>query len=167
MAVWGTASPWGITSWSSGGVIASIPGTISTTGIDAQNQALGVDIFFNGDYEISAAGALQIVRGLAAFNQAMYTRLITKPGSFAYRPGYGIGIQRWAKRRNLISDMHELEQVTIDQLSLDKRVKQVKNVFVSPLLNAPGVQLGFDIKAFGGEISFRPLIFTPDGVQRA
>lgn len=167
MAVWGTSSPWGITSWSSGGAIAALPPTVSTVGIEAQDEGLGVDIFFNGDYEMSAAGDFAIVTGFAALNQAIYHRLITKPGSFVYRPGYGVGIQRWAKRRNLLSDMHELEQTVEDQLSFDVRISKVEKVFVSPLLDGPGVKLGFDIEAFGRSIPFKPLTFTPDGVKSA
>jgi len=167
MAVWGTSSPWGITSWSSGGVVASLPSSVSSVGAEAQESALGVDIFFNGDYETTAAGDLALVRGFAALNQAIYHRLITKPGSFALRPGYGVGIQRWAKRRNRLSDMHELEQVVEDQLSFEKRISRVRKVFVAPLINGPGVQLGFDIEAYGDTASFKPLNFSADGVTNA
>lgn len=167
MAVWGSTSPWGLTSWSSNGAIASLPPTVSTTGVDAQSSALGVDIFFNGDYELTAAKGVAIVSGFAALNQGIYHRIITKPGSFAYRPGYGIGIQRWAKRRNLISDMHELEQVVEDQLSFDPRISKVKSVYVSPLGNEPGVKLGFEVESYGTAIAFKPLTFSADGVRNA
>ena len=165
MPAWGTASPWGITSWSSGGVIASIPQVASTVGREAMDASLGVDIFFNGDYETTAAGDLGVVTGFAALNQGIYHRIITKPGSYGFRPGYGIGIQRWAKRRNLLSDMHELEQTVEDQLSFDKRISRVRKVFVSPLLDGPGVNLGFSIEAFGTPFEFRPLAFSKDGVK--
>lgn len=167
MAVWGTSSPWGITSFSAGGAVVSLPPTVSTTGLDAQNAALGVDIFFNGDYEMTAAGDYAVVEGFAALNQGIYQRIITKPGSYVFRPGYGIGIQRWAKRRNLLSDMHELEQVVEDQLSLDQRISRVNKVFVEELEEGPGVKLGFDIESFGATMAFRPLTFSADGVTRA
>ena len=144
-----------------------LPQAISTAGVVAQDDSLGIDIFFNGDYEMSASGDFAVVKRFAALNQGVYHRLITKPGSFALRPGYGVGIQRWAKRRNLLSDMHELEQTVEDQLSFDTRISKVKKVFVSPLLNGPGVNLGFDIEAFGRAIPFKPLTFTPDGVEIA
>lgn len=167
MAVWGTASPWGITTWSAGGAVAALPPTVSTVGLDTQNAELGVDIFFNGDYEMTAAGAFAIVEGFAALNQGIYHRIITVPGSFVMRPGYGIGIQRWAKRRNLLSDMHELEQVVTDQLSFDKRISKVKKVFVTELAEGPGVKLGFDIESFGAALAFKPLAFSEDGVSVA
>jgi hypothetical protein len=167
MAVWGSTSPWGITSWSSGGAIAELPPTVSTTGLDAQSEALGVDIFFNGNYEMSAAGDFALVTGFAALNQGIYHRIITKPGSFVMRPGYGIGIQRWSKRRNLLADMHELEQVVEDQLSFDRRISRVNKVYVSALLDGPGVQLGFDIDTYWGSLAFKPLTFSEDGVKVA
>jgi len=167
MSVWGTSSPWGLTSWSSGGIVASLPTVVSTAGIDAQRASLGVDIFFNGNFEITAAGDLAIVKGFAALNQAIYHRLITRPGSFAYRPGYGVGIQSWAKRRNDATSLHELEQVVEDQLSFEKRISRVRKVFVAPLVDGPGIQLGFDIEAYGDTASFRPLKFSADGAINA
>jgi phage baseplate assembly protein W len=140
---------------------------VHTNGSDAQNAHLGVDVFFNGDFETTAAGDLAIVTGFAALNQAIYQRLITRPGSFAYRPGYGVGIQKWAKRRNDQTSLNELEQVVEDQLSFEKRISRVRKVFVAPLIDGPGVQLGFDIEAYGETATFRPLQFSADGVINA
>lgn len=167
MAVWGAVSPWGLTTWSAGGAVASLPGAVSTVGAEAQESALGVDIFFGGNYEITAAGDLALVRGFAALNQSIYHRLITRPGEFVMRPGYGVGIQRWVKRSNKVAQLHQLEQTVRDQLSFDKRISRVKQVFVDDLDDAPGVILGFDIEAIGRTIEFRPLTFAENGVSLA
>ena len=163
MAVWGTLSPWGLTTWSAGGAIASLPPTVSTSGLEAQNEALGVDIFFSGDFDVTAAGDYGIVSGFAALNQGLYHRIITIPGDYVLRPGYGVGIQRWVKRANKRSDLHELEQTMTDQLSFDRRVSRVKRVIVAPLDGEAGIRLGFEIEAMSATLTFQPLAFTNRG----
>lgn len=133
----------------------------------SQDRELGVDLYFNGDYETNASGGLASIRGLAALNQALYHRMITKPGSFVLRPEYGVGIQRWTKRANKLSHLHELEQVIEDQLSFEKRITKVNNVFVTSLESGPGVKVGFSVEAIGRSVTFQPLTFTRDGVSLA
>ncbi len=167
MAVWGSASPWGLTTWSAGGAIAALPQTVSTSGLDAQNEALGVDIFFNGDYEVTAKGDFAIISGFKALNQGIYHRLITIPGELTARPGYGVGIQRWVKRALKSADLHELEQAIEDQLSFDKRIERVTKVSVATLGSEPGIKLGFEIRAVSTQIVFQPLVFTTRGIRNA
>lgn len=168
MAVWGAASPWGITTWSSRGAVAALTPVVSTDGREAQDAQLGTTILFDGNYHLTAARTFAIITGFPALNQGIYHRLITVPGDFKARPGYGVGVQRWVKRINSTSRLYELEQTVEDQLSFDRRITRVKKIFVANFDgNEPGVKLGFDIEAGGKSISFQPLVFAESGVRSA
>ena len=146
-----------------------LPTKPSADGIITQDRALGIDLYFSSDYETNAAGSLATVSGIAALNQSLYHRMITKPGSFFLRPEYGVGIQEWVKKRLTLTNLHELEQRVNDQLSFEKRITKVNNVFVDPIntTKGPGIKLGFSVQAIGMSLTFQPLTFTRDGVSLA
>lgn len=165
--VWGIQSPWGITSWgaTASGAVVVLPPSISVAGIEALDAALGVDIFFDGDYHVSAAGDYILVRGLPAFIQAIYHRIMTKPGELAARPGYGVGAAAFVKKRTRPAELDELNQRLVDQLSLEPRVQEIVDTAVEPLEEGvPGINISLRIRAADTVLDFRPLALT-DGVE--
>lgn len=165
--VWGIQSPWGITSWgaSASGAVVVLPPDITVDGIKALDNALGVDLMFENDYMLSAAGDYILLKGLPAFIQSIYHRCITKPGELAARPGYGVGVAQFVKKRNRPSELNDLEQRLHDQLSLERRVQEIVKIAIEPLANEqPGITIGLKIRAADTVLDFRPLAFT-EGVE--
>lgn len=169
MGVWGVGSPFGITSWSgAAGAVVSLPGTISTDGIAALEAKLGVDIMFDGDYHLSADRDYVLVRGLAALTQWILHCLLTKPGEFTVRPGYGVGLLSFVKKRKTPSALDEIKQRIIDQLSLDDRIDEVVEIVIEDLPEPdPGIKLLLRVRAVDTVLRFRPLIITERTVQGA
>lgn len=124
---------------------------------DERMRLLGKDIYFDGDYAVTAAGDYATVEGVAALRASIYRRLITRPGEFRARPNYGVGITDFVKKRNTTATLDELRQRVMDQLSLDPRVAEVGEVVVEPIED--GLRLGIVVQAAGRTLKFEPFDF--------
>jgi phage baseplate assembly protein W len=134
----------------------------SLASADEKRRLLGKDIFFNGDYDVGPSGDWVLIEGLEALRQAVYRRLMTRPGEYKLRPEYGVGIQDFVKRRRLPSTFDEIRQRVVDQLSLDPRIDEVRDVVVEAI--ADGIKLGIVIVAAGEALQFRPFNFTESSI---
>ena len=124
---------------------------------DEQAKLLGKDVLFNGDYAVTAAGDYVLVEGLTALRAAVYRRLLTRPGEYKARPEYGVGIMDFVKRRNVPTTLAEIRQRVTDQLSLDPRISEVREVVVEAFPD--GIKLGIVIQASGKTLTFQPFDF--------
>lgn len=131
------------------------PGTKLT---DETLDALGADIFFDGDLHVHAGGDFVLVEGLAAMRQAIYHRLLTKPGEYKRNPNYGVGVMSYVKRRRTRSVLDHLRGRIIDQLSLDRRIDEVLSVVVENITD--GVKIAIKVRVAGEALTFRPFEFT-------
>jgi hypothetical protein len=143
-------------SWTLPGGTSSVPAT--TPSEDQQLALLGKDIFFDGDFRMTPARDFLLIEGVEAMRQAIYRRLLTKPGEYAARPDYGVGVQLWVKRRRSASSKAELVARIKDQLSLDRRIDEVISVVLEDLPN--GLQVAIKVRVAGEAIQFRPFEFT-------
>lgn len=132
------------------------PGVVGSA--DERLRMLGKDIFFDGDYSVTGAGDYATLDGLEALKQAIYNRLICRPGEFRLRPDYGVGIMSFVKKRRIQAELDDMKGKIIDQLSLDPRIDEVTNVTVERIDD--GVKIGLIIRAAGETLRFRPFNFT-------
>lgn len=132
--------------------------TPSGAGADQKLALLGKDLFFNGDYDVTAAGDYVLLEGEDAVRQAIYRRLMTRPGEYKVRPEYGVGMMDFVKRRRLASTLDELRQRVVDQLSLDPRISEVVDIVASTITD--GICLKIVVRIAGDTLTFRPFNFT-------
>ncbi len=125
---------------------------------DQQVLLLGKDIFFNGDFDVNAAGDFVLLEGLEAVRQSIYRRLMTRPGEFKLRPEYGVGVINFVKKRRIQSTVDQLRQRIVDQLSLDTRIAEVLDVVVEQITD--GLKVGIVVRVAGETLKFRPFLFT-------
>lgn len=142
----------------------TLPAQQAATGDDQtlqqneQLRLLGQDIFFDGDMHVTPAGDYVLVSGMEALRQAIYRRLVTRPGEYRVRPSYGVGVQDYVKKRRLASTLDELKVAITDQLSFDQRIDEVADVVVEYI--SDGIKVGIAIRAAGETLRFRPFDFT-------
>jgi hypothetical protein len=137
----------------------NIPSPVPETASEEQKLLLyGKDIFFNGDFDVGPNGDYVLLSGKEAMRQAIYRRLMTRPGEYKLRPEYGVGVQDFVKKRRLASTLDELRQRTIDQLSLDTRISEVVDIGVD--LIDDGIQLKVAVRLAGETLRFEPFNFT-------
>ena len=122
-----------------------------------QKELLGKDMYFDGDFSVSAAGDFQTIEGLEALKQALHHRLITRPGEYRLRPEYGVGVRDFVKKRRQQSSLNELRQRITDQISLDDRVEQVVEVVIEDITD--GVRIGVVVRASGETLKFSQFDF--------
>ncbi len=142
-------SSWGFTSPAMSQNVAAVR--------EQRDVLLGKDLLFDGDYGISAAGDYVLLEGIEALRQAIYRRLLTRPGEFRARPEYGVGVLDFVKKRNTLATLDELRQRVFDQLSLDDRISEVRSVVVETIVD--GLQIGVVIEAAGETLRFEPFDF--------
>lgn len=104
------------------------PGTSSASGVTAAADLATVkarDIYFDGDLHVTPDGDWMTVEGVEAMRQAIYRRLMTSPGEFAFRPDYGIGVPDYVKEESSQSTLDELASKIKGQLLRDRRIEAV------------------------------------------
>lgn len=141
--------------------------TAANVAEEQKELLLGKDLYFDGDYAVNRAGDYVVVTGLTAMRQAIYTRLITRPGEYRTRPDYGVGVLSYVKKRLISTELELLEGRIIDQLSLDDRIEQVREVKVERLTGTlggggEGVRIGIAVQVAGETLRFKPFDFTPE-----
>lgn len=93
-------------------------------------EVLGRDIAFKGDLVVTATGDLDTISGLANVKEALYRRLVTRPGSLIHRPNYGVGIQDFQNSLSSLEKQRELALRIQEQFTQDPRVQSVEGVRV-------------------------------------
>lgn len=91
-------------------------------------EILKTDIAHKSDYVRSATGDLDRISGLENFKLALFHRLITSPGSFAFRPNYGVGIKDYQNSLSSFSVQRRLALLIKDQYELDPRTEEVTGI---------------------------------------
>lgn len=125
-------------------------------------EALKTDLAHAGDFVPTPAGDLGTVSGLANLKQALYHRLVTKPGSLAHRPTYGVGVNLYQNAPNSITIQQELALKIKAQFMQDPRVADVTSVaFDSDDTSPQLTKLSVTVKPVG--YSEQEMLFAPFG----
>lgn len=121
-------------------------------------RLFGTDIYFRNDYEITSAGDFLLVNGLTNLREAIYRRLITRPGEYKFVPEYGIGINSYIKRRADVETLDQLRTALTEQLLRERRIDAVEHVAIERIED--GIKVGLIIRAAGRALQFRPFTFA-------
>ncbi len=125
--------------------------------LDEKRTQLGKDIFFDGDFHVAAHGDYTLLEGEEALRQAIYRRLLTRPGEYRARPEYGVGVLSFVKKRKTTATLSELRQKIIDQLSIDTRIASVPEVVVEGFDD--GIKIAIVVEISGKTLRFAPFDF--------
>lgn len=98
-----------------------------------------MDLAHTGSLLESSSGDLDVVSGLSNLRQALYHRLITRPGSLIHRPDYGVGIKDFQNAVGSIATFRQLAQAIDEQFRQDFRVKDVRGVSIEQDPNNPSL----------------------------
>ncbi len=142
--------------------LTALPSPVPT---DAGTSDLfGYDIFFkNGDLQITAGGDYARVGGLENLKAAIYRRLITRPGEFRFRPGYGAGVQQFVKKQATQANLDALRQRIVDQLSQDRRIQEVDVTVESGTHNGAVIwKVLVRVTTGGNKHTFEPFTFAQE-----
>ena len=120
----------------------------------------GTDLFFDEDYLITNKGDYQLLHGIANLRQAIYHRLITKPGEYKFVPEYGVGITTYVKRKRTTNNLDRLKNAITDNLLRDSRIRDIPKITVEYIQD--GVKIGIVLDIAGRALRFRPFEFTED-----
>ena len=83
-----------------------------------------------GDFRLSPVGDLGLIDAEANVRQAVYHRIITSPGSVAYRPDYGVGLKDFMGAPNKISIQATLFNRLLDSFREEPRVERLESLSV-------------------------------------
>ncbi|MCP3670710.1 MAG: DUF2634 domain-containing protein [Gammaproteobacteria bacterium] len=129
--------------------------------LDAEIRRLfGTDIYFDNDYLITNKGDFQLLEGVANLRQAIYHRLITRPGEYKFVPDYGVGIATYVKRKRTNSNLDSMENAIRTNLLRDSRLSAISKIVVE-YING-GVKIAISIAVAGKTLLFRPYEFTKE-----
>lgn len=122
----------------------------------------GYDILFkNGDLPLTSGGDYVRVGGIDNLRAAIYRRLITPPGSFRFRPSYGVGVGQYVKKIRNQATLDSLRIKIIDQLSQDKRIQAVDATLDTTTVNGKEVlRVIVKVTAGGQDKTFEPFTFA-------
>lgn len=136
-----------------------------TAAIDEGTRDLfGYDILFkNGDLPLTRGGDYIRVGGVENLRLAVYRRLTTPPGTYRFRPAYGVGVQAWVKKPKTQANLDALRNACVDNLSQDRRITQVDvSVTTAKVNNVEVVRVAVKITAGGQTHSFEPFTFAEE-----
>lgn len=127
-------------------------------------DALGKDLFFDGNLCVASRGDYQTVEGEENFRRGILRRLMTTPGSYKLRPDYGAGLMDAVKGKLTKSRLDALEARVREQVAADRRTEKVISVTVTslgtltgPLAGVQGIRVHVVVQALGRVL--RPLAF--------
>lgn len=126
---------------------------------------IGTDIKHESDFVNDGMGDLETIEGLDNIRAAILRRLMTVPGSVAYRPDYGVGLQNY-QNAPLSSGMQSSLALRIqEQLPLDPRIESVGSVEFQLSDTTAGlvtIIVSVKIKGYGdAEFNFTPFGEVP------
>lgn len=137
-------------------------GTVSRPSLTPAGELFGRDVYFAGDYGVSAAGDYLTVEGIENLRASIFRRIMTIPGEYAMRPGYGAGLRAFVKRLATSTARDEMTARIRDQLLQDERIESVDEVTITQqFLNGQLVtRVIVRATALGQAINFRPFEIT-------
>lgn len=109
----------------------------------ARGGGAGEDIWLDvslptaADRFVTPRGDWKLCAGEVALRQSLLRRLVTNPGEWKTKPGYGVGARMYVKARNTRANRDELAGRIASQFLEDERVVRVDQVVVD--LSAAGV----------------------------
>jgi phage baseplate assembly protein W len=124
----------------------------------AQQQFFGTDIRFRNDYFLDRTGDYMLDVGIEALRQAIYRRLITRPGEYKHVPDYGVGVQSYLKGRATRDNIERLKTAIKTQLLRDQRVEAIEDIAVES--DEYTTKIGLKIRASGRALRFTPFEFS-------
>lgn len=101
------------------------------------NEILLTDIQFQNDFVKSTSGSLQTISGLANLKQALFSRLITVPGTLVHRPTYGVGLKNYQNALSSFTQQTILANKIQEQFLQDPRVADVTAVSIDTTDDKP------------------------------
>jgi phage baseplate assembly protein W len=130
-----------------------ISGTIAA-GVDVPKELgdiYGVDIYFDGQKRVSAAGDWQSVQAEENLRRGILRRILTAPGTYRWKPNYGVGMGTFLKKPVNAAVVEQLTSRIISQVGQDRRVDKVVSVTVTPVLfgDQPGLRVVVVVQALG------------------
>lgn len=124
----------------------------------AQQQFYGTDIHFRNDYSLDRTGDYILDVGIEALREAIYRRLITRPGEYKHVPSYGVGVQTYLKSRTTSDNIERLKSAIRTQVLKDPRVEAIEDLEV--VSTEYTTTIGLKIRAAGKALRFTPFEFT-------
>jgi phage baseplate assembly protein W len=126
---------------------------------EAQGDAYGVDVFFDGKHRVTPAGDYQEVAGEENLRRSIFRRLITRPGEYRLNPNYGAGVPSYVKKKRSAANLSELTNRVKAQIQRDRRVQKVLGVTITREQYGydTGIKVVVVVQAFGRTL--RPLVY--------
>ena len=90
------------------------------------------DLLFNNDLESSVQGDIAKTNSFPNLKQAVLRRLLTVPGSFAFRPSYGVGLPLFQNELSSIDNQRELMHRIVDNFKSEPRIIELTGLKVVP-----------------------------------
>lgn len=125
-------------------------------------EFIGKDIAHESDFINDGMGDLDTVEGLDNIRAHILRRIMTSPGSIAYRPLYGVGMADFQNAPFTLATQQALALRINDQLPQDPRIESVNSVEFQQNTDNVGlitVIVNVKIKGYGDA----PFEFTPFG----
>lgn len=131
---------------------AQAPAVVAET----ERDAYGVDILFNGDKRLNAKGDYILTTGVDNLKARIFRRLITNPGEYKPFPNYGVGVERYVKKRMSQSVIDSLKLDIVRNLESDNKIEEVKEVNVEKTTfgNDTGLKIFVSVVSLGKERQF-------------
>lgn len=140
--------------------------SVATTAT-ADPSVFGTDLLFNRNLVVSAKGDYTEVTGEENLRRAILRRLAVVPGTYKYRPTYGVGLYSFVKKRMTKSLLDQLSHRITDQLSQDRRIDKVLSATVTRETFSdqngnpvPGLSVVVVVQAKGKQLRFQPFNFA-------
>jgi phage baseplate assembly protein W len=124
-----------------------------------QSDPNGVDILFIRTKQVLASGDYTEVVGEENLRRALLRRLMTRPGTYRTKPGYGAGIQDFVKKSSNQATIEDLQNRVRGQVQQDRRVDKVLTCAVTKefFSDQPGVRVVLVVQSKGRTL--RPMTF--------
>jgi phage baseplate assembly protein W len=106
------------------------------------------------------------VSGLANLKLALLHRLVTRPGSLAHRPDYGVGISDFQNAVNTLDNQRLIATRIAENFRRDPRVQSVESVSIIPNADPSMVKIHVKVIAIGRQEAIEA-VFVPfsEGIQ--
>ena len=135
---------------------------INTPLSEGESDLFGEDIYFSDDFQETAGGDYVVTTGQETVRQAIYRRLLVRPGEFRVRPEYGVGVSLFVKKGVTQSTIDDLGQRIVEQLTQETRIDRLVEVTVTKVTenSRPGVKIYIKAELQGRTRVFKPFTFV-------
>lgn len=94
------------------------------------------------------SGDIDTVSAEANLKQAVLHRLVTSPGSYAFRPGYGVGLKDFQNAPNLSSSRIELMNRIQSNFADDDRIASLDSLAITQDDDKTTIELKYTPRGF-------------------